>query len=201
MTGAVLGRKLFIELMIFREAETVVHRSKGRAGLGSALGVLLVGSVGLLCLGCFPEEFPPQPVPKIDPRRELLHPVKIKVHPSSTVVRKSSGDDFEGLVIACETQDRFGDPVKAMGILRFEAYSYALSQPANKGPRVGYWPDIHLDSLETIQKHWDSVWGLYRFNLKWQQQAKPNQRFIVEATLTTPEGQQLADRQTIQASP
>jgi len=151
----------------------------------------------ILCLsGCPTREFPKQPIPEID-TRQLLRPVVIKIHHSSAVLRKSAGADFDGLTVACEAKDRFGDPVKALGIMRFELYSYARSQPANKGPRVGFWPGVHIDSLGAIQQYWDAVWGLYRFNLTWDRQVKPGERFVLEATLTTPEGQQLSDSRTL----
>ena len=146
----------------------------------------------LCCCGC--PEFPPKPVPP----PALLQPVTIKIHDSSTVVRKEGGGDFDGLIVACEVRDRFGDPVKAWGLIRFEVYSYARSQPGNKGPRVGFW-SVPIDSLEAIQQYWDSIFGVYRFNLRWTRQVKLRERFIVEAMLTTKEAEQLSDSQVLQA--
>ena len=160
-------------------------------------GLLL--SLVLLCwCGC--EEFRPRPVPDVDVRA-LLEPVRIKIHPSSSIERKKAGGKFDGLVVACEVEDRFGDPVKALGVMRFEVYAYARSQPKNKGPRIGFWPNVSIDSLEAIQQHWDSVWGLYRFNLEWQQQVEDKDRFVLEATLTTPEGEQLTGNRVLKARP
>ena len=112
---------------------------------------LLLGLLALCCCGCLSDKFDPEPVPKIDVR-ELLQPVNIKLHHSSTVLRKEAGGKFDGLIVACEVKDRFGDPVKALGVLRFEAYAYVRSQPANKGRRVGFWPRVNIDSLEAIQQ-------------------------------------------------
>ena len=146
------------------------------------------------CCGCISDEFHPEPVPKI----ELLQPVTIKIHHSSTVVRKEAGGEFDGLIVACEVKDRFGDPVKALGAMRFEAYAYARSQPGNKGRRVGFWSSVSIDSLQAIQQHWDSVWGLYRFNLEWRRPVKPKQRFVLEVTLSAPQGEQLCDSQVLE---
>ena len=161
---------------------------------------LLLGMVMLCCCGCVSREFQPRPVPKIDVQ-ELLQPVTIKVHHSSRVLRKEAGGEFDGLIVACEVKDRFGDPVKALGVMRFEAYAYARSQPGNKGARVGFWPSVSIDSLQAIQQHWDGIWGLYRFNLRWQRQVGVRDRFVLEATLTTPEGEQLSDRYVLEVRP
>ena len=154
------------------------------------LPVLLI----VCCCGCISDEFGHEPVPPI----ELLQPVTIKIHHSSTVVRKEAGGKFDGLIVACEVKDRFGDPVKALGAMRFEAYAYARSQPGNKGRRVGFWSRVSIDSLQAIQQHWDGVWGLYRFNLEWQRAVKVKDRFVLEATLTTPEGERLCDSQVLE---
>ncbi len=159
---------------------------------------LLLSLVMLCWCGCVAEEFPRKPVPKVDVR-ELLEPVRIKVHHSSTVVRKEAGEEFDGFVVACEVKDRFGDQVKALGVMRFEVYAYARSQPGNKGARVGFWPNVSIDSLEATLQHWDRVFGLYRFNLKWQRQVEAKERFVLEATLTTPEGEQLNDKRVLEA--
>ena len=161
---------------------------------------LLLGLVILCCCGCVSPEFQPRPVPKINVR-ELLQPVTVKVHHSSRVVRKEAGGEFDGLIVACEVKDRFGDPVKALGVMRFEAYAYARSQPENKGARVGFWPNVRIDSLQAIQKHWDGIWGLYRFNLRWRMQVRVKDRFVLEATLTTPEGEQLSDSYVLEVRP
>ena len=174
--------------------------SSKHRGLRPGKKRLLVSLVMLCWCGCVSEEFRKEPVPKIDVR-ELLEPVRIKVHHSSTVVRKEAGGKFDGLVVACEVKDRFGDPVKALGVMRFEAYAYARSQPGNKGARVGFWPSVSIDSLEAIQQHWDGIWGLYRFNLRWPRQVRVKDRFVLEATLTTPEGEQLSDRRVLEVRP
>lgn len=162
--------------------------------------LLLLGLAMLWGCGCMAEEFPRKPVPEVDVR-ELLEPVRIKIHHSSTVERTEAEGEFDGLIVACEVEDRFGDPVKALGVMRFEVYAYARSQPDNKGARVGFWPNVSIDSLEAIQQHWDGVWGLYRFNLRWEREVEEKERFVVEATLTTPEGEQLSDKLVLEALP
>ena len=152
------------------------------------------------CSGCPPPDSPPSPGTSLESYK-LLGPVAIKVHPSSGVMRKAAGGTFDGLAVACEILDRFDDPIKAVGVMRFEAYDFAQSQPERKGPRVGFWPDVRVDSLETIQQHWDGVWGLYRFNLNWDHPFRPGQRFVLEATLTSPQGQQFSSSHILQVHP
>ena len=161
----------------------------------------------LLSVAVFVSAGCPPPGPGNQPQsppldsQNLLAPVAIRIHHSSSVMRKAAGGDFDGLVVACEALDRFGDPVKAVGVMRFEVYSYAPSQPDNRGPRLGFWPEVRIDSLQTIQQHWDSIWGLYRFNLNWDQQLSPGQRFVLEATLLTSDGQQFSDSHILHVSP
>ena len=134
-------------------------------------------------------------------RSGLLGPVAINIHDSSAVIRKKAGGDFDGLIVACEVLDRFDDSIKAVGVMRFEAYDYAPSEPENKGGRVGFWPGISINSLESIQQHWDDIWGLYRFNLTWEVEVKPGQRFVLEATLTTASGEQFSAKHILHVSP
>lgn len=131
----------------------------------------------------------------------LLGPVAINIHDSSAIIRKKAGGDFDGIIAACEVLDRFDDSIKTTGVMRFEAYEYAPSEPENKGARIGFWPDVRIDSLESIQQHWDSIWGLYRFNLTWQIDAQSGRRYILEATLTTPDGEQFSGNHMLHASP
>ena len=161
---------------------------------GSILAVML-----LLITGCPGDRQPPAGLPG-QRAAPLLGPVAINVHDSSAVARKSAGEEFDGIIAACEVLDRFGDSIKTMGLMRFEAYEYAQSEPENKGPRIGFWPDVRIDSMECIQQHWDSIWGLYRFNLTWQVDVRPGQRYILEATLTTPNGQQFSTNHILQVS-
>ena len=172
-----------------------VGRVLQRSGWWFLSGILM-----LVCTGCQSLGWRPSPNLPLD-SQTLLGPVAIQIHQSSKVMRKAAGGNFDGLVVACEVLDRFGDPVKAVGVMRFEVYSYAPSQPDNKGPRVGFWPEVRVDSLQTIQQHWDSIWGLYRFNLDWDQQLKPGQRFVLEVTLTTPDGQQFSASHILRVSP
>ncbi len=147
-----------------------------------------------------PEEFPPRPVPNVEVRA-LLEPVRIKIHHSSSVERKEAGGEFDGFDVACGVKDFKEDPVKALGVMRFEVYAYARSEPGNKGSRVGFWPNVNIGSVEAIDQHWDSVFGLYRFKLKWQRQVEVKERFVLEATLTTSEGEELSDGRVREARP
>ena len=171
----------------------------GRTLRLSRAGLLL--SLVMLCwCGCMAEEFPRKPVPEVDVGT-LLEPVKIKIHHISSVERKESGGKFDGFVVACGIKDFLGDPVKALGVMRFEVYAYARSEPGNKGSRVGFWPNVNIGSVEAIDQHWNSVFGHYRFKLKWQRKVEVKERFVLEATLTTPEGKQLSDRRVLEARP
>ena len=156
---------------------------------------LLLAVVMLCCCGC--PEFTPTPVPPPDVD-DLLKPVKIKIHDSSRVVRREAGGDFDGLTVACEVRDLYESRIKSLGVMRFEVYSYAQSQPGNKGRRVGFW-SVRIDSHEATKQHWDNIFGAYKFNLKWTRQVKPRERFIVEATLTRTDGKQFSDSQVLQA--
>ena len=87
-----------------------------------------------------------------------------------------------------------------MGVMRFEAYDYAPSEPENKGPRVAFWQNVRIDSLECTQQYWDSIWGLYRFNLTWELEVRAGQRYVLEATLTRPSGEQFSDIHVLHVS-
>ena len=169
-----------------------------RLRVGGGL-MLLLGAMGVLP-GC-PRGERPRAGELATRPSALLGPVGIKIHDSSAVMRKEAGGDFDGLVVACEVLDRFDDSIKTMGVMRFEAYDYAPSEPENKGARIGFWPDVRTDSLECTQQYWDSIWGLYRFNLTWEVEVRAGQLYILEATLTTPSGEQFSSNHILRVLP
>lgn len=156
---------------------------------------LLCGIAILLLAGCTVPQLPDQKALR------LLGPRSIEIHDSSAIVQTSTGGDFDGLSVRCEVKDSFGDSIKTVGVMRFELYTFIPSQPFNKGQRVAFWQDLRIDSVETIREHWDSTLSLYRFDLNWDKQVKPKQRFVLEAVLTTGQGQQFTDNHTLEVSP
>ena len=151
------------------------------------LKLLAFASLPVLLLGCNPPVSPDQNALR------MLGPAAVRIHDSTKIVQTSAGGDFDGLSVACEVKDGFGDPIKTVGVMRFELYAFAPSQPENRGIRVGFWPDLRLDSNETIREHWDKTFGLFRFKLDWGRQLNPDQRFVLEAVLITHQGSQFTD--------
>ena len=155
------------------------------------LQVLSFAALLVLLVGCTPPLLPDHEALR------MLGPAAIEIHDSSKIVQTSAGGDFDGLSIACEVKDGFGDPIKTVGLMRFELYAFAPSQPGNKGARVGFWPDLRLDSNKAIREHWDKTFSLFRFQLDWDKQLSPDQRFVLEAVLSTHQGSQFTDTQIL----
>jgi len=125
----------------------------------------------------------------------LIRPITLRIHPMTRTASFDENGSHDGLDVRVETADRFGHVTKAVGRFRFEMYHYRRG-PNPRGKRIGLW-EMNVASEEALKKHWLNVFKMFRFNLGWDRPVKPGRRFVLEATLTTPDGRRFTDQKVL----
>ena len=95
------------------------------------------------------------------------------------------GDD--GLEVRIQPLDQFGDPTKAVGSYRIEAYEYRLRTGEKRGGRLGHWFVSVLDA-ESNRKYYDPVDRSYVFPLLWNSPIEAGTAVLIQATYYPPGG-------------
>lgn len=95
------------------------------------------------------------------------------------------GDD--GLDVRIQPLDTFGDPTKAVGAYRIEAFAYRIHSGEKRGERLGHWYVSVLDA-ESNRKYYDPVDRSYVFPLLWDKEIPVGTTVIVQATYYPPGG-------------
>ncbi len=85
-----------------------------------------------------------------------------------------------------QLKDQFGDPMKALGVFRFEIFRYqpAVSDPRGKRFDVEGVQPVELDKVDKNQQHWDSITRSYRMDLKFPPQAAQAKKIVLQVTFT-----------------
>ena len=83
--------------------------------------------------------------------------------------------------------------IKAPGIFRFELYEYVPRSSDSKGTRLFLWPDVDLNDVAVNNNHWREHLRAYEFGLSIDFDLPVQDRFVLEATFTTPAGRRLND--------
>ena len=95
------------------------------------------------------------------------------------------GDD--GLEVRVQPIDQFGDPTKAVGSYRIEAFAYRNTSTDKRGRRLGHWFVAVLDA-ESNSKYYDPIDRSYVFPLLWEEPLPAGMLVIVQATYYPPGG-------------
>jgi len=95
------------------------------------------------------------------------------------------GDD--GLEVRVQPIDQFGDPTKAVGSYRVEAFAYRTKSTSKRGRRLGHWFVAVLD-VESNRTYYDPIDRSYVFPLLWEESLPAGMLVIVQATYYPPGG-------------
>jgi hypothetical protein len=90
----------------------------------------------------------------------------VRIHPTFTRSKDWNGDGKpDGVEAVMELQDEFGEPTRATGTVRFEAFQYRPYHPDPRGRRFGQvWEWPLLTRQEQID-HWSRALRAYSFKL------------------------------------
>ena len=96
--------------------------------------------------------------------------------------------EFDKIEVCVQLKDQFGDPIKAMGMFRFELYRYqsAVSDPRGKRFKTDKKLQINLSDVDENQKKWDSITRSYRLKLDLPPEAVPvkGKKIVLQVTFT-----------------
>lgn len=146
---------------------------------------ILLCVVGLGCRSTGPDHLPTEPQ-RVE-MLSLMLPDEIKIQPFTKI--KSFNDDNipDGILAIVRPLDRFGDPVKAVGLFYFELYSYLDASGQHKGERIEFW-EKSIDSASEVRAHWTRA-QMYEFQLAWTKGAgaiQPDRKYLLAVTYRTP---------------
>jgi len=120
---------------------------------------------------------------------EDFFPTQVRLQPSFTqIIEPDESAGKPGRIIAyVEIKDQFGDPIKTLGVFRFEIFKY---RPAFPDPRGQRFPDdgiqeIDLSHLNVNQQHWDSSSRTYKIPLLLPRLPDNLKRIVLQVTFTT----------------
>lgn len=91
---------------------------------------------------------------------------------------------------ACvQLKDQFADPIKALGMFRFEIYRYRPAVSDHRGKRfiIDGKQESDLTHVNKNQKHWDSITRSYHLDLKLPPEVaklKKNQKIVLQVTFS-----------------
>ena len=103
------------------------------------------------------------------------------------IIKADASTQKPDTIEACvQLKDQFGDPIKALGVFRFEIYRYqpAVADPRGKRFKMEGVQEFKLNDVEENQKHWDSITRSYRMNLKFPPEAAKVKKFVLQVTFT-----------------
>lgn len=92
----------------------------------------------------------------------------------------------DGLLVRVRLEDRFGDPIKAVGAFRIEAFNYVVRSNQTRGSQLSNWY-VSLYSERDLRRYYDGIDRSFRFPLKFAV-APETDRIVVQVTYYLPDG-------------
>ncbi|HSW47320.1 MAG TPA: hypothetical protein VLM89_17285 [Phycisphaerae bacterium] len=167
-------------------------RSTRMRVLGLCAAVALAG-----CRSSGPDRMP-QERDRIE-MLSLMLPSEVKIEPF-TKIRSFNDDDIpDGILAIIRPVDRFGDPVKAVGMFYFELWEYRQASQERRGQRIEFW-EKPLTSVEDVRNHWSRA-QMYEFQLAWTQgggSIRPGRKYLFTTTYRTPWDTTIQDEYVIE---
>jgi hypothetical protein len=136
-----------------------------------AAAALLAPLLLLAACGCQPARYA-----RTAADAEMFGAQAVRIHPTFTRAKDWSGDGKpDGVEAVLELQDEFGEPTRATGTARFEAYQYRPYHPDPRGRRVGQVWEWPLLTRQEQVDHWSRALRAYSFKLPFD----PGSRTVV----------------------
>jgi hypothetical protein len=123
---------------------------------------------------------------------DMFTPVKMRLHPLSRIITTPPVAEAR-----LEFTDQFNDIGKGVGTAIFDLYAYDTLSFNHKGKSLGQWPGDLATPAENAS-HWDAITRTYLFKLPIAPgNLTGHSKFLLIATFTLPNGQELTDDITL----
>ncbi len=118
----------------------------------------------------------------------------MRIHPIFTDIKDWTGDGKpDGVEALLEFQDRFSDPVKAMGSVVFELFEYRRDNPDPRGNRVANPWVASINTVDQQREHWNRTSRTYSFQLAFPA-IHPTKTYVLTAIFERSGGGRFFDR-------
>ena len=129
----------------------------------------------------------------------LMVPRSIKIQPFTKVDSFNADAVPDGITAVVRAYDKFGDPVKAVGLWYFELWTYENASGDRKGERLAFW-DRNVSTAEEVRLYWTRA-QMLQFQLAWTsgvEQIKPGGKYVLTATYRAPWDETYQDEYVLQ---
>lgn len=126
-------------------------------------------------------------------------PHKIEIQPFTQIASFDDDNVPDGILVVIRPLDRFGDPIKAVGLFYFELWTYQKASGQRKGEPLAYW-DLTIDNLQQVRLHWTRA-QMYEFQLAWTQGSeaiRPGRKYVLAATYHAPWDEKIRDEYVLE---
>ena len=131
---------------------------------------------------------------------QCIFAYQVAIQPSFTSYKKT--DDGGLIEVYVELTDSFGDPLKALGVFRFELFRFQPAEPDSRGARLALGDDQMIEferkTLQANQSDWDYTTRNYRFKLNLNQAAAAHKKMVLQVTFTDTANNRLEDHITVE---
>jgi len=132
----------------------------------------------------------------------LLMPQSVKIQPFTKPKSFDKDNIPDGIEVLVQPLDKFDDPVKAVGIMQFELYSYRQASGQPKGERIQFW-EVPIASAQQVRQFWDRTAQMYLFKLAVDEigSLPPGQKYVLTVRYNSPQGEHLEDEYVFHFAP
>ncbi len=123
---------------------------------------------------------------------KLLLPRRIKIEPFTRVKSFDEDEIPDGIEVRLRPLDRFGDPIKIVGALHFELYTYRKAAADRKGEQLQFW-QVSISTPQDQRRYWDRTSQMYEFPLAWEGIPPPTDQCVLLVTYESPWTERLED--------
>ncbi|HOA73876.1 MAG TPA: hypothetical protein PL151_04250 [Phycisphaerae bacterium] len=160
------------------------------------LVLLAVCSVVLGCRSTGPNRMPTEQE-QLD-MLALMLPQRIQIQPFTKIKSFNDDDVPDGILAVVRPLDKFGDPVKAVGLFYFELWTYVNASGMQRGERLAFW-EREITTAEEVRLYWTRA-EMYEFQLAWTagvEAIQPGRKFVLTATYRAPWDETFQDEYVI----
>lgn len=127
----------------------------------------------------------------------IVLPTQIEILPFTKFKDWEGSNNIDGIEVYLRPLDILGDQTKAVGLFRFELYTYRKAHKDPRGERIGIW-QVDLSSKEAQLLHWDKLTRTYKFRLGLTKEINITEgKYILDVTFIPIKGKRIAAEYTL----